>query len=177
MSNIVYIATSIDGFIADKKGQIDWLHDIPNPDGLDFGFSKFLDSIDALIMGRKTLDMVLSFDCDWPYTKPVFVLSRTMKSVPHTYADKIFLINGELSDILKDLNEKGFHNFYIDGGETIQSFLKEDLIDELIITTIPTLLGGGIRLFGELAKPLKFKHVKSERYLDHMVKNYFIRKI
>ncbi|ANS86997.1 uncharacterized protein VSVS12_03288 [Vibrio scophthalmi] len=175
MTNIVYIATSLDGYIADKENKIDWLHEIPNPDGNDFGFAQFMTEVDALVMGRNTVDMVLSFDCDWPYTKPVFVLSRTMNCVPEGYEDKIFLINGELKDVVAGLNSKGYHNLYIDGGLTIQSFLREDLIDELIITTIPIVLGGGIPLFGELPRPLQFKHVKSESYLDCLVKNHFVR--
>lgn len=175
MTNIVYIATSLDGYIADKNSKIDWLHDTPNPDGSDLGFNQFISEIDALVMGRNTLDMVLSFDCDWPYTKPVFVLSNTMTSIPEGYEDKVFLVKGELRDIVQELKNKGFHNLYIDGGITIQNFLKEDMIDEIIMTTIPIVLGAGIPLFGELPEPLKFKHIKSERYLDCLVKNHFLR--
>lgn len=175
MPNIVYIATSLDGYIADKNHQLDWLHDIPNPDGSDMGFHQFMDNIDALVMGRNTLDIVLSFDCDWPYSKPVFVLSNTMTSVPEGYEDKVFLVNGELKQIVQELNQQGYQRLYIDGGKTIQSFLSEDLIDDMIITTIPTLLGGGIPLFGDLTQPLKFKHIKCERHLDFLVQNHFTR--
>ncbi|OAN13108.1 diacylglycerol kinase [Photobacterium jeanii] len=175
MSNIVYIATSLDGYIADKDNKIDWLHEIPNPEGSDMGFGAFMDRIDALVMGRNTLEMVLSFDCDWPYPKPVFVLSNTLKQVPAGYEDKIFLVSGELEEVVKTINEKGYNSLYIDGGITVQNFLKQDMIDELIITTIPVLLGGGIPLFGELASPLKFKHQESEQLLGCIVKNTFIR--
>ncbi|MBE1275483.1 dihydrofolate reductase family protein [Enterovibrio baiacu] len=175
MSNIVYIATSLDGFIADKNNRIEWLHDIPNPDGSDLGFSAFMDRIDAIVMGRNTVEMVLSFGCDWPYTKPVFMLSNTLTSVPAGYEDKIFLVNGDLKDVVRVLNEQGYADLYIDGGVTVQGFLKQDLIDELIITTIPVLLGGGIPLFGDLAEPLKFKHVSSEPLLGCLVKNTFVR--
>lgn len=175
MANIVYIAASLDGYIADKNNQIDWLHDIPNPEGSDFGFGQFIDGIDALVMGRNTVEMVLSFGCDWPYSKPVFLLSNTMTTVPTGYEDKIFIVNGELTLLIKDLNSKGFSNLYIDGGLTIQSFLREDLIDKLIITTIPIVLGGGVSLFADLPHPLKFKHVKAERYADYLVQNHFLR--
>ncbi|WP_041416094.1 dihydrofolate reductase family protein [Shewanella halifaxensis] len=175
MPNIVYIATSLDGFIADKHNKVDWLHDIPNPEGSDLGFSDFMARIDALIMGRNTLEIVLSFGIDWPYNKPVFVLSNTLTEVPAELEGKAFIINGELEHIVQQLNSKGYQNLYIDGGKTIQGFLQRDLIDELIITTIPVLLGGGIPLFGELAAPLKFKHVKAERLIDHLVQNSFIR--
>jgi dihydrofolate reductase len=103
------------------------------------------------------------------------VLSNTLTKVPEGYEDKVFLVKGKLSDIVSDLNSKGYKNLYIDGGKTIQSFLAEDLIDEMIITTIPVLLGGGIPLFGELDKPLKFKHVSAERYADCIVKNQYVR--
>ncbi|USD67260.1 dihydrofolate reductase family protein [Vibrio sp. SCSIO 43136] len=175
MSNIVYIATSIDGYIADKNHQIDWLHDIPNPDGSDFGFGELMKRIDALVMGRNTLEVVLSFGVEWPYAKPVFVLSNTMTEVPEGLEDKVFLVKGELKEIVKQLNDKGYHQLYIDGGQTIQSFLAQDMIDEMIITTIPTLLGGGIPLFGELTAPLKFRHTKAERFADAIVKNSYER--
>ncbi|GIU31781.1 dihydrofolate reductase family protein [Shewanella schlegeliana] len=175
MPNIVYIATSLDGFIADKDNKVDWLHDIPNPEGSDLGFSDFMTRIDALVMGRNTLGVVLSFGIDWPYTKPVFVLSNTLTRVPEGLEGKVFLVKGPLKEVLKQINAQGYHELYIDGGKTIQSFLQEDLIDELIITTIPVLLGGGISLFGELASPLKFKHVKAERLVDYLVQNRFIR--
>ncbi|MGF1690856.1 dihydrofolate reductase family protein [Photobacterium kagoshimensis] len=175
MSNIVYIATSLDGYIADKNNKLDWLHEIPNPEGSDMGFGDFMNRVDALVMGRNTLDMVLSFDCDWPYPKPVFVLSNTMAEVPAGYEDKIFLVKGELKDVVGQINAQGFNNLYIDGGVTIQNFLKEDMIDEMIITTIPVLLGGGISLFGELAAPLKFKHLESQQLLNTIVKNTFVR--
>ncbi len=82
MSNIVFIATSLDGYIADKQGDLDWLQAIPNPDSDDMGYNAHIDRIDALVMGRNTMDMVLSFGIDWPYSKPVYVLSNTLSEVP-----------------------------------------------------------------------------------------------
>ncbi|GAD80159.1 dihydrofolate reductase family protein [Vibrio ezurae] len=175
MSNIVYIATSLDGYIADKNHQIDWLHDVPNPEQSDFGFADFMSRIDALVMGRNTLEVVLSFGIDWPYTKPVFVLSNTLKKLPKELEGKVFLVNGKLHHIIDNLNQQGYEHLYIDGGKTIQSFLEQDLIDELIITTIPLLLGGGISLFGDLDKPLAFQHIQAERMADHIVKNTYLR--
>lgn len=175
MSNIVYIATSLDGYIADKNNQVEWLHDIPNTEGSDLGFNEFMARVDALVMGRNTYEMVVNFDCDWPYTKPVFVLSTTLSCVPSELEGKVFMVNGELKDVVSELHQKGHHHLYIDGGVTIQNFLKQDMIDEIIITTIPVLLGGGIPLFGELSEPLKFKNVASIRYLDCVVQNSFVR--
>ncbi len=92
MSNIVYIATSLDGYISDKNGELDRLQMVPNPNNSDFGWTEFLDRIDAVIMGRKTFEKICSFDCDWPYPKPVFVLSRFLKSLPEEYEEKAELI-------------------------------------------------------------------------------------
>ncbi|MGR5209119.1 dihydrofolate reductase family protein [Vibrio rotiferianus] len=175
MANIVFIATSLDGYIADKQGKLDWLHSVPNPDNIDTGFFPLMERIDGLVMGRNTLDVVLSFDCDWPYSKPVFVLSNTMTEVPQGYEDKVFLVKGELKGVLADLKAKGFNELYIDGGVTIQNFLKEDLIDEMVITRFPILLGGGAPLFGGLEQPLNFKVTKSEVVLDTLVQTTYVR--
>ncbi|MCP4116784.1 MAG: dihydrofolate reductase [Desulfobacteraceae bacterium] len=176
MSNIVYIATSLDGYISDKDGGLDWLQMVPNPDNLDFGWANFMNRIDAVVMGRKTFETVCSFDCDWPYTKPVFVLSSSLKSFPEEYEGKAEAIGGPVSEVLKTIKNKGYEHLYIDGGVTVQNFLKEDLIDEMIITVIPVLLGGGTPLFSELPKQMEFECVKSEVILDAMVKNHYRRK-
>jgi len=176
MSNIVYIATSLDGYIADKDGGLDWLQSIPNPDNIDLGWADFIDRIDAVVMGRNTFDKVRSFDCDWPYSKPVFVLSNSMKSIPEGYEGKAEPIKGSLSAVIETIHQKGYKQLYIDGGVTVQGFLKEDLIDEIIITIIPTLLGGGIPLFGELSEQMEFEHVKTEVFLNAMVQNHYLRK-
>ncbi|EGQ8021279.1 dihydrofolate reductase family protein [Vibrio vulnificus] len=175
MSNIVYIATSLDGYIAGPNNDMDWLHQVPNPDGSDFGFADFMANIDALVMGRNTFEMVLSFGVEWPYNKPVFVLSNTLKSVPEGYQDKVFLVQGALPTVVEQLHQQGYQRLYIDGGKTVQSFLAEDLIDEMIITTIPVLLGAGIPLFGSLPKTLNFKHIHAQRLADYMVKNHYVR--
>ena len=131
--------------------------------------------IDALVMGRNTFEMVLSFDVDWPYSKPVFVLTNTLTQVPEGFEGKVFIVNGELLNIVKNLNQLGYHNLYIDGGKTIQSFLAQDLIDELILTRIPILLGGGFPLFGALPEPLGFKLLATKKYIDTVVQNHYIR--
>lgn len=174
--NIVFIAKSLDGYIADKNGGLDWLHSIPNPDHIDMGYESFIHHIDALVMGRTTFEAVCDFDIDWPYSKPVFVLSRTLEMIPEKYKDRAELVKGSLTTIIKEINQRGYSRLYIDGGATIQSFLKEDLIDELIITTIPVLLGGGALLFSELPKELEFKHVESKVFLDEIVQNHYQRK-
>ena len=98
MSNIVYIATSLDRYISDKNDGLEWLEIIPNPNKLDFGWDDFMNRIDAMVMGRKTFEKVCSFDCDWSYTKPVFVLSSSLKSLSEEYKGKAEIIKGPLSD-------------------------------------------------------------------------------
>jgi dihydrofolate reductase len=176
MKNIVYIATSIDGYIADKNGGIDWLDMVPNPEDSDLGYFDFIARIDALIMGRNSFETVLGFDVKWPYTKPVFVLSNTLTEIPKSHVDKAFLVNGSLVEVLKTIHGKGYPNLYIDGGVTVQNFLKEDLIDELIITTLPVVLGDGIPLFAKNNKALEFELVSSKVFLDQMVQRHYIRK-
>ena len=173
--NKVFIATSLDGYIADRNGSIDWLHSIPNPDNIDMGYGEFISEIDALVMGRVTFETICGFDMDWPYTKPVFVLSNSMTSIAEEYIGKIEVVSGDLTTVIKKIHDKGYYNLYIDGGKTIQSFLKEDLIDEMTITTIPYILGGGIPLFTELPDKLDFECIESKRYLDKVSQNRFIR--
>lgn len=173
--NSVFIATSLDGFIADKSGGIGWLHATPNPDNIDMGYGEFTARIDALVMGRTTFETVCGFDMDWPYKKPVFVLSNTLREIPEKFKGKAQLVKGTLREILAQIHQKGFYRLYIDGGSTIQSFLKEDLIDDMVITVIPILLGGGSPLFGELPKPLEFECTGSKVYLDKIVQNHFRR--
>jgi len=173
--NTVYIATSIDGFIADRNGGLDWLQSVPNPDQLDLGFAAFIESIDAIVMGRNTFDVVCSFDIDWPYTKPVFVLSRTLEAIPEKYITYAELVSGKPKDVLSIINNKGYNKLYIDGGATIQGFLEEDLIDDLIISKIPILLGGGAKLFSELPKEISFEHIETKVLLGHIVQSHYSR--
>ncbi|MEO1373488.1 MAG: dihydrofolate reductase family protein [Cyanobacteria bacterium J06635_10] len=174
MPNYIYIATSLDGFIATSDGGIDWLLEIPNPEGSDYGYAEFMNGIDAMVMGRNTFEKVLTFG-EWPYHKPVFVLSNSLTEVPGDIIDKAEIVSGDIKELIKELNRRGYHNLYIDGGETIQSFLREDLIDEMIITLCPILLGSGFPLFKKLDKRLDFRHNKTEVYNHTFVKNHYIR--
>ena len=173
--NSVYIGTSIDGYIADRNGGLEWLDIIPNPNQESMGYYEFMEDIDALVMGRVTFETVLGFGIDWPYEKPVYVLSQTLREVPENLQGKVFLKKGNLQNILKEIHKDGCNRLYIDGGGTIQSFLKEDLIDEMIITQIPILLGGGTKLFGEHAKLLEFECIESKILLGKIPQNHFIR--
>lgn len=173
--NCVFIATSIDGYIADKNGGLEWLYAVPNPNNNDMGYAEFTKGIDALVMGRNTFETVLGFDVDWPYDKPVFVLSNKLKVIPASHQEKAFLLKGSLGEILNQIHQKGFTRLYIDGGATIRSFLQEDLIDEMVLSTIPVLLGGGSSLFKELSMELKFELLKSRTYINQITQNHYKR--
>ncbi len=179
MTNIVYIATSLDNYIASRNGGLDWLPDDPPPaethwDDSNYSFVKLMDRIDAVVMGRHSFETVVGFG-EWPYTKRVFALSSTLKTVPDELADRAEILSGSIETILAQLQDRGFVNLYIDGGKLIQSFLAEDLIDEMMITRVPILLGDGIPLFGQLPEPLNFELVTSEQLWDGMVISHYIR--
>lgn len=174
MTNYIYIATSLDGFIATSDGSIDWLYEFPNPEQSDYGYAEFISGIDAIVMGRNTFEKVLTFG-EWVYDKPVFVLSNSLTELPKDIVNKAEIVSGDIKKIINNLNQQGYNNLYVDGGGTIQSFLKEDLIDEMIITRIPIILGSGFPLFNKLDKRLKFRHKKTEIYNDIIVKTHYIR--
>ncbi|MDO5977744.1 dihydrofolate reductase family protein [Flavivirga spongiicola] len=174
--NIVFIGKSLDGFIAGKNGELDWLDMIPNPEQNGMGYYDLMEEIDAIVMGKTTFESVLSFDIDWPYKKHVFVLSYSLSKIPETLKEKVTLLKGNEKNILNLIHNKGFNNLYIDGGKTVQNFLKADLIDELRISTIPIVLGDGIPLFDILPKSLVFDHVKTEVFLDQIVQSHYQRK-
>lgn len=174
--NKVFIATSLDGYIADKNGKIDWLYSIPNPDNNDMGYVEFTNEIDALVMGRTTFETVMGFDVPWPYNKPVFVLSTTLREIPESHKNKAFLVKGTLTEILGQIHRKGYERLYIDGGKTIRNFLKDDLIDEMVLSTIPILLGGGASLFTELPKELQFELMETKTFLNQITQIHYIRK-
>lgn len=175
MANIIYIATSLDGYIADRDGKLDYLNTIPVPEGDDLGFNAFMGTVDAIVMGRTTMDTVLGFGVEWPYPKPVFVLSRTLTEVPKSLEGKVEIMSGSPAEITATLKEKGYDNLYIDGGKVIQGFLADDMIDEMIINKIPILLGGGTNLFGDLPEHYTFEHVNTEVLVGAMVMSHYRR--
>jgi dihydrofolate reductase len=174
MANYVYIAASLDGFIATTEGGIEWLSGIPNPEQSDYGYAEFIKGIDALIVGRKTFEKVLTFD-RWPYEKPVFILSNNLTDLPEDISGMAEIVQGDIERIVNQLNHQGYRNLYVDGGETIQSFLAADAIDELIITQIPILLGDGIPLFGKLGQSVKFRLKKTEIFNNTLVQAHYVR--
>lgn len=140
------------------------------------GYLDLMAEVDAIIMGRKSFDFLSSYEGDWPYSKPMYVLSNTLKVIPSRLQDKASLMAGSAHEIVSEMHKLRHNKLYVDGGKTITDFLKADLIDELRITTIPIILGKGIPLFGEIDGSLMFRHKKTEVYLGELVQSHYERR-
>lgn len=174
---IVYIATSLDGYIARLDGSIDWL-DITSPQEAERSmadFGELLKSVDCLVMGRKTFDTVKRFS-PWPYgALPIIVLSTTLTETPQIEGANIRIRSARPTDLLRDLKSEGLTSVYVDGGATIQGFLREDLIDRITVATVPILLGAGRPLFAETGHELKLKLESSVTLASGIVKSTYRR--
>jgi dihydrofolate reductase len=168
----IYIATSLDGYIARANGDLDWL---PGSDGSasdeDYGYQAFMRTVDVIVMGRHTYEKVLSFD-GWPYPDhKVVVLSSRALSIPAGAAvERLALDPPQVADYLA---AQGLTHMYVDGANTIQRFLNAGLIDELIITTIPILIGDGIRLFGAVDHDIRLEHIETRQFPSGLVQSRY----
>ncbi|GAA4272520.1 dihydrofolate reductase family protein [Aquimarina gracilis] len=173
----VYIATSVDGFIAKPDGNVDWLHTAGNLEAdmgtEDMGFKAFMDSVDCMVMGRKCMEMISSMNLtpdQWFYgDMRIVVLSNTLSEAPDNLKGKVEMYSGDVSNLVDTLEKEGFKHAYIDGGKTIQSFINLQLIDEIILTRIPILLGEGIPLFGKTFKNIKLEKAEAGAFPNDFV--------
>ena len=158
MKTTVFVGISLDGFLAREDGTFDFLMGGGVDSGADNGYDEFIVTVDALLMGRHTYDVVRAFD-KWPYgDKPVYVLStRPLAPAAHP----VERLEGEPADVLDTLAKKGIGHVYVDGGLTIQRFLRAGLVDRVVITRLPVLVGKGIPLFGPLTKDVRLNHVST----------------
>jgi dihydrofolate reductase len=170
MKASVFVGTSLDGFIARTDGRLDFLE----AGGSEpHGYEEFLATVDALVIGRKTYETVLGFG-GWAYgEKPVFVLS-SQGIVPAPPGAKVERMSGAPAEIVSRLQAQGISHIYVDGGVTIQRFLLAGLIDRLIITRVPVLIGTGIPLFGALARDITLKHVATRQYAGGLVQSEYV---
>jgi dihydrofolate reductase len=170
----VYIATSLDGFIARPGGELDWLGggSFDGP-GEDYGYRQFMDSVDAVVMGRRTFEKVLTFGA-WPYEgKRVGVLSSKPDAVPPSHADRATPMGGKPAAILDALADQGCKHAYVDGGDTVQRFLAAGLVRTLIVTRIPILIGAGIPLFGALPADVRLQHLETRQFPSGLVQSRY----
>jgi dihydrofolate reductase len=172
MKASVFVATSLDGFIARPDGALDWL---PAGGGEPHGYDEFMATVDALVIGRKTFETVLGFAA-WPYgKKPVIVLSSRASELAAAPDDAVCeVMDGDPHEIVTRLAQRGMKHLYIDGGVTIQGFLSAGLIQRLTITRIPVLLGSGIPLFGFLPHDVQLEHVATRSYQSGLVQSDYV---
>lgn len=169
----VFIATSLDGFVARKDHSLDWLMK-QNIGGEDQGYNNFIASVDGLVMGRGSFQKVLTFD-KWPYEKPVVVMSNslTQNDIPKDLNDKVRVTALEPRELMESLESEGWKHAYVDGGKIIHSFIKAGLIEDIILTFIPILIGDGIRLFGEINTDIDLTLLKSRHFKSGLVQNHY----
>ena len=162
----VFIATSLDGFIARSNGDIDWLMEANKviPSGEDCGYGEFIETVDVIVMGRHTFEQVVGFD-QWFYgDKRMIVMSSGHVEIPSHLRATVSASSESPRVLVERLAHEGAHHLYVDGGITIRRFLAERLIDEMTITTIPILLGEGLPLFGPLPEDLPMTHLRTRAY-------------
>jgi len=170
MTVSIFIGTSVDGFIARPNGDLDFL---PTGGGEPHGYTEFMASVDALVIGRKTFETVLAFPV-WPYgQKRVVVLSSQPVIFSAVRGGVVEQMAGPPAEIVSKLAASGAHHLYVDGGITIQRFLRAGVIQRLIITRVPVLIGDGIPLFGTLPRDLRLRHVATQHYPSGLVKSEY----
>ncbi|KTD37570.1 dihydrofolate reductase [Legionella moravica] len=167
----VFIATSLDGYIARDDGSIDWLmksHELV-PQGEDCGYKQFIATVDTLIMGRASYEKIRTFE-EWPYgTLPVIVMSSQNIQIPESLHSHVSVTSEQPEALIEQLRTQGVKHVYIDGGVTIQGFLAQNLIDELTITYIPVLIGSGRPLFGALKEDIHLQLLETKTFGNNIV--------
>lgn len=169
---ILYIAQSLDGYIADIDGQVGWLEEIPNPDQSDYGYQQFYDSIDTTIMGFKTYEQVKSFDLEFPYAgKKNYVLTRKTNTEPDKLVD---FVSSDLVDFFNKLKQSPGKNIWLIGGSGVNTFfLNNGLIDEMMVYTMPILIGDGIPLFKTSSLRVKLGLVESSAFNSGVIFHHY----
>jgi dihydrofolate reductase len=170
----IFIATSLDGFIARPDGAIEWLIQHTNPDE-DHGYDAFMAQINVIVMGRGTYQTVLAFD-PWPYALPVVVLSRSLaaEDVPTHLAGQVRITALPPRAVMAGLAAEGYKRAYIDGGQIIQAFLRDGLIADMVITRVPVLIGSGRSLFGPLdGTDIALSHLQTQSFPSGLVQSHY----
>lgn len=169
----VFIATSLDGFIARADGDIGWLLERDDP-AEDHGYDSFIADKDVIVMGRGTYESMRDVR-PWPYTRPVLVLSATLTQgdVPKELSEEVRVMDMSPAQVMEFLETEGKRRVYVDGGLVIQSFLRAGLIADMVITTVPPLLGQGRPLFGALPGDVPLVHEGTESFPSGLVQSCY----
>ena len=169
MKASVFVGVSVDGFMARRKGELDFLPVDCEP----HGYEEFIATIDTLVIGRGTFEIVMGFP-EWPYgERRVVVLSSRPLDLSRTPQNKVEQMSGEPAEIVAKLAARGAQHLYVDGGITIQRFLRAGLIQHLTVTRVPVLIGDGIPLFGALPHDVRLKHITTKSYPSGLVKTEY----
>ena len=168
MKATVFVGTSVDGFIARRDGRFDFLPDDCEPHGYD----ELMAAIDTLVMGRNTWELVAAFP-SWPYPKSKRVVVLSSRPVDLPKGRNVEQMSGEPREIVAKLEAKGAKHLYVDGGDTVQRFLRAGLIDRLIVTRVPVLIGDGISLFGSLPHDVRLRHVMTRSFPSGLVQSEY----
>jgi dihydrofolate reductase len=170
MTVSVFVGTSVDGFIARRNGNLDFL---PENGGEPHGYAEFIQTVDVIVIGRKTFETVLNFK-EWPYGKKrVVVLSGQPVDLSAVRGGVVEQMAGAPAEIVAKLAASGVRHAYVDGGITIQHFLRAGLVQRLTITRVPVLIGDGIPLFGSLPRDVRLEHVATRSYASGLVKSEY----
>ncbi|MDW3195423.1 MAG: dihydrofolate reductase family protein [Cytophagales bacterium] len=180
----VFIATSLDGYIAKPDDSVDWLQRAGNQEAdmagnAGMGLLEYLATVDCMIIGRKLMEVLSSFELapdQWPYGDiKIYALSNSIKEAPDNLKDRVEMYSGDINVLVSRLEDDGYKHAYIDGGNTIQGFINQELINEVTITIAPILLGEGKRLFGKTSKDINLKSAKVESYPNDFIQvNYTV---
>ncbi|AMR80587.1 dihydrofolate reductase family protein [Cupriavidus nantongensis] len=169
----VFIATSLDGFIARPDGDIGWLLERDDP-AEDHGYNDFIADKGAIVMGRGSFEKIITMG-EWAYDRPVLVLSRQLagKPVPDALQGKVRFCDSTPQDAMAQLAAEGVQRVYVDGGQVVQSFLREGLIADMVVTTVPVLIGAGRPLFGALPHDVSLRLESSRHFPSGLVQSAY----
>ena len=166
----VFVGTSLDGFIARLDGSFDFL---PPGGGEPHGYDEFIASVDAIVIGRKTFETVLTLG-PWPYGKKRVVVLSSRPVDLSVISGVVEQMAGPPAQIVARLAATGADNLYLDGGITIQEFLRAGLIQRFVITRVPVLIGQGIPLFGTVPSDIRLRHVATRQYPSGLVSSEYL---
>jgi len=167
----VFCGVSVDGFLARPDHTFDFLD---TPGQGPHGFDEFWSSVDAILIGRRTFNVARAFPGPWGYgKKPVFVLTHRQPDFSSLEGAVVEAIAGDPRAVAAQLEDRGFQHVYVDGGQTIQQFLAAALIDRLIVTRVPVLIGEGISLFGAIPRDIPLRHVATQTFKGGLVQTEY----
>jgi dihydrofolate reductase len=170
MTASVFVGISVDGFMARPNGDLDWL---PAGGGEPHGYGEFMAGVDAIVLGRKSSEKVLTLG-PWVYgDKRVVILSTRPVDLSAVKGGVVEQMSGSPAEIVARLAASGARHLYIDGGITIQNFLRAGLIQRLVITRVPVLIGEGIPLFGALPRDIGLRHIATRHYPSGLVQSEY----